>query len=84
MEESGAEGKPRRALAKRVRDAEDGGMSEMTIAPRQKLLGQALRLEHLSVGWWWADPLAALGMCVMLVREGREAWRGESCGCATR
>jgi divalent metal cation (Fe/Co/Zn/Cd) transporter len=30
-------------------------------------------------GWWWADPVAALGMTVPLVREGREAWRGEGC-----
>lgn len=29
--------------------------------------------------WWWADPLAALGMTVFLVREGREAWRGDDC-----
>jgi divalent metal cation (Fe/Co/Zn/Cd) transporter len=35
-------------------------------------------------GWWWADPVAALGMTFFLVREGREAWEGEdSChGCA--
>ena len=31
------------------------------------------------LGWWWADPVAALGMCYFLVREGREAWRGEDC-----
>lgn len=31
------------------------------------------------LGWWWADPVAALGMTVFLVREGREAWRGEEC-----
>lgn len=30
-------------------------------------------------GWWWADPLAALGMTWFLVREGREAWRGDHC-----
>ena len=30
-------------------------------------------------GWWWADPAAALGMTCFLVREGREAWRGEEC-----
>lgn len=30
-------------------------------------------------GWWWADPVAALGMTVLLMREGREAWRGEGC-----
>ncbi|HTE65116.1 MAG TPA: cation transporter [Candidatus Binatia bacterium] len=28
-------------------------------------------------GWWWADPLAALGVTVILLREGREAWSGE-------
>ncbi len=32
-------------------------------------------------GWWWADPVAALGMTFFLVREGREAWKGEECGC---
>jgi divalent metal cation (Fe/Co/Zn/Cd) transporter len=27
-------------------------------------------------GWWWADPVAALGMTYFLISEGREAWRG--------
>lgn len=31
------------------------------------------------LGWWWADPVAALAMTVFLVQEGREAWRGEDC-----
>lgn len=30
-------------------------------------------------GWWWADPLAALVIAVVAVREGREAWRGHHC-----
>lgn len=30
-------------------------------------------------GWWWADPVAALGVAVFLVREGLEAWRGDPC-----
>jgi divalent metal cation (Fe/Co/Zn/Cd) transporter len=30
-------------------------------------------------GWWWADPVAAIGMTYFLVREGREAWLGEDC-----
>lgn len=25
------------------------------------------------LGWWWADPVAALAVVVLLVREGREA-----------
>jgi divalent metal cation (Fe/Co/Zn/Cd) transporter len=28
-------------------------------------------------GFWWADPMAALGIAVLLVREGIEAVRGE-------
>lgn len=28
---------------------------------------------NAALGWWWADPLAALGVVVFLVREGREA-----------
>jgi divalent metal cation (Fe/Co/Zn/Cd) transporter len=34
-------------------------------------------------GWWWADPLAALAIAVVAVREGRDSWRGEGCadGC---
>jgi divalent metal cation (Fe/Co/Zn/Cd) transporter len=27
-------------------------------------------------GWWWADPVAALGISLILVREGVEALRG--------
>jgi cation diffusion facilitator family transporter len=29
------------------------------------------------LGWWWADPLAALAIAVLLVREGWEALGGE-------
>lgn len=27
-----------------------------------------------AVGLWWADPLAALGIAALAVREGKEAW----------
>ncbi|MCW2687900.1 MAG: Co/Zn/Cd cation transporter-like protein [Mycobacterium sp.] len=30
-------------------------------------------------GWSWADPIVALVIAVVAVREGREAWRGEHC-----
>ena len=29
--------------------------------------------------WYWADPLAALVIAAVAVREGREAWRGDHC-----
>jgi divalent metal cation (Fe/Co/Zn/Cd) transporter len=33
-------------------------------------------------GWWWADPIAALVIASVAAREGRQAWRGDSC-CAS-
>jgi divalent metal cation (Fe/Co/Zn/Cd) transporter len=33
-------------------------------------------------GWSWADPLAALAIAVIAVREGINAWKGDTC-CAT-
>ena len=31
------------------------------------------------LGWWWADPLAALAIAGIAVQEGRSSWRGEGC-----
>jgi divalent metal cation (Fe/Co/Zn/Cd) transporter len=31
------------------------------------------------LGWWWADPVAALVMAPIIANEGREAWWGEAC-----
>jgi divalent metal cation (Fe/Co/Zn/Cd) transporter len=31
------------------------------------------------VGWWWADPMAALIMVPIIVKEGIEGLRGETC-----
>jgi divalent metal cation (Fe/Co/Zn/Cd) transporter len=38
------------------------------------LLGLVL---FAALGWWWADPVAALAVAWFAVREGREAWHGE-------
>jgi len=38
------------------------------------LLGLAA---NATLGWWWADPLAALAMVPWLVREGREGFEDE-------
>jgi divalent metal cation (Fe/Co/Zn/Cd) transporter len=40
------------------------------------LLGLAA---NAALGAWWADPLAALVIAGVAVREGRVAWRGEAC-----
>jgi divalent metal cation (Fe/Co/Zn/Cd) transporter len=39
------------------------------------LVGVAL---NVALGWWWADPVAALLMVPIIVREGIDGLRGES------
>jgi divalent metal cation (Fe/Co/Zn/Cd) transporter len=31
------------------------------------------------LGWWWADPITALGIAGVALYEGRKAWRGNAC-----
>jgi divalent metal cation (Fe/Co/Zn/Cd) transporter len=33
------------------------------------------------LGWWWADPITALVIAAVALREGRESWKGDSCDC---
>ena len=40
------------------------------------LLGLVL---NSALGWWWADPVVALGLAAVAIREGRQALRGETC-----
>ena len=34
---------------------------------------------NAAAGWWWADPVAALVIAAVAVREGVNAWRGDPC-----
>jgi divalent metal cation (Fe/Co/Zn/Cd) transporter len=35
------------------------------------------------IGWWWADPAAALVIAAVAAREGIQSWQGQACadGC---
>jgi divalent metal cation (Fe/Co/Zn/Cd) transporter len=35
-------------------------------------------LANATLGWWWADPVAALAIAGMAANEGRSAWRGKA------
>ena len=37
-------------------------------------------LANTVLGWWWLDPVVALGIAGLAVREGIHAWHGEECG----
>lgn len=34
---------------------------------------------NASLGWWWADPISALIMVPIILREGWQSIRGETC-----
>ncbi len=70
----------------KARVAEELGSSATKSESRQTMLcaylsaGLLLGLGlNALVGWWWADPVTALGIAAVAVKEGRDAWRGESC-----
>jgi divalent metal cation (Fe/Co/Zn/Cd) transporter len=75
------------ALAKaKGRVAEQLGSSATKSESRQTMLcaylsaGLLLGLGlNALLGWWWADPITALGIAAVAVKEGRNAWRGDAC-----
>ena len=77
------------ALAKaKERVAHQIGSSAVASEGRQNMLCAYLSaalltglVANAAAGWWWADPVAALVIAAVAAREGREAWRGDSCGC---
>lgn len=38
---------------------------------------------NATLGWWWADPLAALAMVPIIAREGWDAFLGRQCPCCS-
>ncbi|NYI75690.1 cation diffusion facilitator family transporter [Nocardioides panzhihuensis] len=36
---------------------------------------------NATLGWSWADPVAGLVIAAVALKEGWDAWRGESCSC---
>jgi divalent metal cation (Fe/Co/Zn/Cd) transporter len=36
---------------------------------------------NTTLEWWWLDPMIALAIAAIAVREGHETWAGEGCAC---
>ncbi|HVE47872.1 MAG TPA: cation transporter [Acidimicrobiales bacterium] len=62
------------ALGSRAAEADSAQTRACAWLSAVVLAGLAL---NAGLGWWWADPVAALGVVVLLVREGREALAAE-------
>jgi divalent metal cation (Fe/Co/Zn/Cd) transporter len=76
---------PLMALGK-IRAAQAIGSGALRAEARETLACSYLSLTLLlglaanaAVGWWWADPVAALLMVPWLIKEGVEGMRGETC-----
>jgi divalent metal cation (Fe/Co/Zn/Cd) transporter len=54
----------------------DGNQTKLCAYLSAILLGGLVL--NATMGWWWADPVAALAMVPWLVREGVEGVRGEA------
>jgi divalent metal cation (Fe/Co/Zn/Cd) transporter len=76
---------PALSWAQRVTGRELGSLSAVADS-KQTLLCTYLSAVLLAglvlnslLGWSWADPVAALGIAALAVREGINAWRGDAC-----
>ena len=76
---------PALAVAKR-RAGQQLGSVTVTADSQQTLLCTYLSAVLLvglvlnaTIGWWWADPIAALIIAALAAREGRDAWNGDTC-----
>lgn len=65
-----------RGLASRTLDADAMQTSLCAYLSVIALAGVAL---NAALGWWWADPVAALAMVPIIVKEGVEGVRAEEC-----
>ena len=67
-----------RALGSRALEADAAQTSLCAYLSAIALAGVGL---NAAWGWWWADPVAALAMLPIIVKEGLEGVQGESCYC---
>lgn len=76
-------GRTKRKLAERLGSGATHGEGTqnilcgyLAVAVLAGLLGNAI------LGWWWLDPIAALAIAGLALREGRASWRGQGGCCA--
>ena len=63
-----------RALGNRTLIADSAETAFCAFTSAATLLGVGL---NAGLGWWWADPVAALVIAALAVKEGLEAWEDQ-------
>jgi divalent metal cation (Fe/Co/Zn/Cd) transporter len=69
-----------RAMTSRALEADAKQTSLCAYLSVIALLGVAL---NAALGWWWADPVAALAMVPIIAKEGVQGVRARGCDCCT-
>ena len=75
-------GRGKQCVGERLRSAATAGEGSQNLLCAYMAAGVLVGLgANAAFGWWWLDPVIALGIAAIAVREGREAWKGERCAC---
>lgn len=76
-------GRAKLSLGERLGSAATAGEGRQNLICSYLAVGVLIGLlANTLLGVWWLDPAVALGIATLAAREGRRAWRGESCECA--
>lgn len=75
-------GRAKQRIGQRLRSGATVGEGAQNLLCAYMAAGVLVGLgANAAFGWWWLDPVVALGIAALAVREGREAWAGEGCAC---
>ena len=73
-------GRAKQRLGQQLGSAATSGEGAQNLLCAYMAAGVLLGLvANAALGWWWLDPVIALGIAGLAIREGIEAWRGEVC-----
>jgi divalent metal cation (Fe/Co/Zn/Cd) transporter len=73
-------GRAKQRLGRRLGSAATSGEGSQNLLCAYMAGGVLLGLvANAALGWWWLDPVIALGIAALAVQEGIAAWRGDAC-----
>ncbi|MFL5863451.1 MAG: cation diffusion facilitator family transporter [Solirubrobacteraceae bacterium] len=77
-------GRAKQRIGERLGSGATAGEGAQNMLCAYMAAGVVLGLSvNAAIGWWWLDPVIALVIAAVAVREGRESWAGEGCACVT-
>jgi divalent metal cation (Fe/Co/Zn/Cd) transporter len=72
-------GTVKRRLARRLASGATAGEATQNFMCGAMAAGVLAGLWLNTIGWWWVDPVMAVALAVVSIREGTRAWRGHGC-----